>query len=111
MVGEKTMLDIERAVCSAVSDVMVSVSRPPVGVEELYCGKKNVPLGRVVSRNFCFHLMHSHYGFSYTVIAQRSGMNVSSVMRCVRKYHHLVHCDALYRRVYEHLKEGSYCGW
>lgn len=93
---EVVMQKIEDMVCDAVSSVMRQYKRSVIGTEELYIGKKNIPLARSIARNFCFHIMHFYYGFTYPVIAQRAGMTEKSVMRCVRKYHQYTMSDPLY---------------
>lgn len=105
MMSEKLMLTIERAVCAAVN-VVLHIPKERVSESVLYTGKTNIPFARALARNTCFHVMHFHFGFSYTVIAQRSGMGVKSVMRCVRKYHLYSRYDRSYKKVYELLKEG-----
>lgn len=94
-----TMQKVETMVCECVSVVMERNERGGVSVDDVYVGKKNIPLGRAIARNFIFDLFHNRYGFSFSIIAQRSGMHITSVMRCVKKHHDLVECDYMYKEV------------
>ena len=99
------MLTIETAVCSAASRVMCGRGTG-VSVCELYEGRTNIPFVRALARNVCFHVMHFHFGFSYAVIAQRSGLGEKSVMRCVRKFHMYSRYDRHYMAVCAMLEGG-----
>lgn len=105
--SEFTMIQIEKSVCDAVNEIMRQEKRSIVNVKELYIGKKNIPLCRAMARNFCFHIMHNDYGFSYASIAQRAGMNEKSIMRCVRKYRMFAHYDIWYKKIGTILKRES----
>lgn len=94
--GNDTMDKVERMVCEQVSKAMSTQERDGVIADDLYVGKKNIPLARAVARNFVFDLFHNKYGYSYNVIAQRADMDRLSVMRCVRKCHQFVVCDKTY---------------
>ena len=105
-----TMQKVETMVCECVSVVMERNNRSPVSVDDVYVGKKNIPFGRAIARNFIFDLFHNRYGFSFSVISQRSDMHVISVMRCVRKMHDFVSCDSIYKEV-SSLVESKLTEW
>lgn len=95
------MQNVEDLVCRCVSGVMTTRRGVEVAVtsRDVYDGKKNIPFARIMARGFIFDLLHNGFGFPYSVISQRSGMNVSSVMRSVRKCHDLSERDRLYQEV------------
>lgn len=102
MIGQNEVMDkVEQMVCGCVNVVMRLSEREEVCSEEVYVGKKNIPTGRAMARNFIFDVLHNRYGFSYSVIAQRGDCNRESVMRCVRKCHDLQMYDKTYVRVNE----------
>ena len=99
-ISNYAMQNVEEMVCGCVSKQMRLSGRSPVAVEELYQGKKNVPLGRSIARNIVFDILHNKYGFSYAVIAQRACMGLTSVMRCVRRCAQMRRIDKVYIGVY-----------
>ena len=104
------MQRVETMVCECVSSVMERNERGVVSPNDVYDGKKNVPLGRAIARNFIFDIFHNRYGFSFSVIAQRAGMHVISVMRCVKKCHDLMQHDSMYKDV-SSLVEDKFKEW
>lgn len=105
-IGQNDVMDkVEQMVCSCVNVVMRLGEREEVDCEEVYAGKKNIPTGRAMARNFIFDVLHNRYGFSFSVIAQRGDCNRESVMRCVRKCHDLVLYDKSYGKVNEMIND------
>ena len=94
--SNNTMEKVEQMVCDCVNTAMSTIDRETVSVEDLYVGKKNIPFGRAMARNFVLDILHNKYGYSYNVIAQRSDMTQISVMRCVRKCHQFMQYDKSY---------------
>lgn len=105
ILAEYTMQWIEQTVCECVSAVMEEMQRDTISIDDLYKGKKNIPLARSIARNVIFDTFHNKYGFSYAVIAQRADMERNSVIRCVKKCHNYKHCDAIYGKVFSLLDE------
>ena len=99
------MQNVEDLVCRRVNGFMSGRCKNGKGVtsDNVYEGKKNIPFIRIVARSFIFDLLHNRFGFSYSVISQRSGMNVTSVMRNVRKCHELVERDKSYQKISEEI--------
>lgn len=99
------MQNVEDLVCRRVNGLMSERCKNGKGVtsDNVYEGKKNIPFVRIVARSFIFDLLHNRFGFSYSVISQRSGMNVTSVMRNVRKCHELVERDKSYQKISEEI--------
>lgn len=95
------MQNVEDLVCHCVSDLMTQRRGVEVKVtsQDVYDGKKNVPFARIAARGFIFNLLHNCFGFPYSVISQRSGMKVTSIMRSVRKCRDLTERDNLYREI------------
>ena len=73
--------------------------------ERIIHKKGNIPLPVATARHFCFRLLHDRYGLPYSVIAQRAGMNVSSVIKKVRKVRLMVFTDVIYRKVDIYINE------
>ncbi len=99
------MQNVEDLVCRSVSNLLTEryEEEKVVTSEEVYEGKKNIPFARIVARSFIFDLLHNRFGFSYSVIAQRSSMLVTSVMRNVKRCHELIENDKLYQEVYKEI--------
>ena len=93
------MLKVEEMVCSCVNSHLHATGNSAVTIENIYCGKKNIPFAKAVARNFVFDVLHNRYGFPYSIIAQRGGCNRESVMRCVRKCHNLSKFDHTYKTI------------
>ena len=105
MNSNSIMQNVEDLVCRRVNGLMSERCKNGKGVtsDNVYEGKKNIPFVRIVARSFIFDLLHNRFGFSYSVISQRSGMNVTSVMRNVRKCHELVERDKSYQKISEEI--------
>lgn len=107
MYNETLIINAETLVCEAVNRIFMEL-RPEaahVSVNVLYNKKGNVPLPVATARHFCFRLLHDRYGLPYSVIAQRAGMNVSSVIKKVRKVRLMVFTDEIYRKVDKYINE------
>lgn len=94
-----TMQKVETMVCECVSSIMTEENREQVSCDDVYKGTTNIPFGRIVARNFILEVLHNKYGFSYSALAQRSNMQVTSVMRCVKKCIDFMLYDNIYKRV------------
>lgn len=107
MNSNSIMQNVEDLVCRCVNGLMSGRCKNGKGVtsDNVYEGKKNIPFIRIVARSFIFDLLHNKFGFSYSVISQRSGMNVTSVMRNVRKCHDLMEHDKLYQEISREIDE------
>lgn len=110
-IGNDTMNWVEEMVCGCVNlafgyagdgDAVLGCA---VTTDDLYDGVTNIPFARAVARNFVVDVLHNRYGFSYSVIAQRSEMTRESVMRCARKCHTLCGCDKSYIKVMEKIND------
>lgn len=107
MYNETLITNAETLVCEAVNRIFMEL-RPEaahVSVNVLYNKKGNIPLPVATARHFCFRLLHDRYGLPYSVIAQRAGMNVSSVIKKVRKVRLMVFTDVIYRKVDKYINE------
>ncbi len=93
------MQNVEDIVCGCVNEVMKEEGRKPVGSNEIYLGKKNIPYARILARSFTFDVLHNKFGFSYAVIAQRADMARNSVIMCISKCHQLQVFDKVYKKV------------
>ena len=107
MNSNSIMQNVEDLVCRSVNSLMLAKRKDGESVtsNNVYEGKKNIPFIRIVARSFIFDLLHNKFGFSYSVISQRSGMNVTSVMRNVRKCHGLMEHDKLYQEISREIDE------
>ena len=63
ILAEYTMQWIEQTVCECVSAVMEEMQRDTISIDDLYKGKKNIPLARSIARNVIFDTFHNKYGF------------------------------------------------
>jgi len=98
------MYKIEEMVCFLANTLIPHKDMYDVTPNDVYIGKKNIPLVRAVARNFIFNILHNSFGFSYSVIAQRSDMTRDSVIRCVRK---CISSLAMYDNIYTKMKEET----
>ena len=97
----------ETLVCEAVNRAFEAL-RPgvvKVTADGLYNKKGNIPLPVATARHFCFRLLHDVYGLPYSAIARRAGMNVTSVIKKVRKVRLMVFTDEIYKTVNTYINE------
>lgn len=84
--GEHVMADIEQLCCDAANEIEALRAFENIAVEQLYCEGPNRRQKRVLAQDFAFHVMRVRFGFSFNIIAQRSGYSSDkNVMRCVKR--------------------------
>lgn len=107
MCDTRIINNAETLVCEAVNKAFEAL-RPGaarVTADGLYDKKGNVPLPVATARHFCFRLLHDVYGFPYSAIAQRAGMNAASVIKKVRKVRSMMFTDEIYKAVASFIDE------
>ena len=107
MCDDKLFFNAETLVCEAVNKAFEAL-RPraaKVTADGLYAKKGNVPLPVATARHFCFRLLHDVYGLPYSAIARRAGMNVTSVIKKVRKVRLMIFTDNIYKAVNAYINE------
>lgn len=107
MCDDKFFFNAETLVCEAVNKAfeVLRSGAVKVAADGLYNKKGNVSLPVATARHFCFRLLHDVYGLPYSAIARRAGMNVTSVIKKVRKVRLMVFTDEIYKTVNAYIKE------
>ena len=107
MCDTRIIINAETLVCEAVNRAFEALRPGSVKVtaDGLYDKKGNIPLSVATARHFCFRLLHDVYGLPYSAIAQRAGMNTTSVIKKVRKVRTMIFTDEIYKMVASFIDE------
>lgn len=91
--------DIVSDVCGAVESVL-SACRPgisgPGEPRDIFAGRGRIGIGKAMTRQLLFHVLHDRFGWSYGRVARLSGISCRNVKRGVGRARDLVFIDPLY---------------
>lgn len=65
----------------------------PTLPEEIFCGKRTIPLTRRISRMIVVNILHNSYGVKYREIAAIAGISIVNAMRWTRVFNQLSEVD------------------